>query len=51
MAGKGQIVHTVKKDKMGSPGELQTGLSSLSLQEGYKENISGNHFQANKGQQ
>lgn len=51
MTGKGQIVHTVKKDKMGARGELQAGLPYVSLQEDYKENISGNHFQANKGQQ
>lgn len=51
MAGKCQIVHTVKKDKMGSPGELHTGPPNRSLPKDYKENISGNHFQANKGQQ
>lgn len=51
MTGRGQIVHTVKKDKMGAPGELQAGLPDRSLQEDYKENTSGNHFQANTGQQ
>lgn len=30
MAGEGQIVHTVKRDKMGASGELQTGLPNLS---------------------
>lgn len=41
---------TVKKDKTGAPGALQAGLPDLSLQEDYGENLSRNHFQANKGQ-
>lgn len=37
MAGKCQIVHTVKKDKMGSPGELQTGLPNQNLRKTIKK--------------
>lgn len=48
MTAKGQIAHTVKKDKTGAPGVLQAGLPDLSLQEDYEENISGNYFQAKK---
>jgi len=39
---------SVKKDKKGAPGELQAGLSDLSLQEDYGENPPGSQFQANE---